>query len=556
MFYRNEHSKPFPLNIVGSSTFGRYPKISIEKTYNMFISDQWLIPYAGYKLGMDSSNFNDGTTGRALHSSSRFGKLFAVIGNGVFLVTLEYNQQTQEVFNTQSIQIGTLQTSTGVVYIAENNNSQVLFSDNHSLYLYNAAVIPATFTVLTTSEGVDFIPGYIDFHDTYFLAAVPASSTWRISNNNDGTVWTNGPSTPREGAIQTKPDKTQAVLRFPTRGNMIFVMGQNVSESWYDVGAQGFPYQRNASFNIDYGCINPATIALMDEIVVWLAINEKAGPIIMYSNGGAPEKITTDGIDYFFSNLQNPADSQGFIFRQDGHIFYHLNFYSDNVSLFYDFNSQKFFFATDERNNYFIASVVAFFNDQYYFLSRNNGNLYIFDSVFTTYDGAEIPRIRTCKNIRLPTQDYFVATDAGFTIESGNTDNQIQNRGPIYLITQDEKKYITEGGPIFFITEDENFLITENEMNLVSEQNSDEFAFLIAEQDDIAYVTPRVDLSISIDGGEHFSSYASYDLPALGYRKNKLIWWQLGAANDLVCQFRFWGLGRFVATDGLVNIRV
>ena len=46
------------------------------------------------------------------------------------------------------------------------------------------------------------------------------------------------------------------------------------------------------------GCINPATIAALDEYVVWLAQNEKSGPIIMYSTGGMPKKITTDGIDY------------------------------------------------------------------------------------------------------------------------------------------------------------------------------------------------------------------------------------------------------------------
>jgi len=33
------------------------------------------------------------------------------------------------------------------------------------------------------------------------------------------------------------------------------------------------------------------------------------------------------------------------------------------------------------------------------------------------------------------------------------------------------------------------------------------------------------------------------------------MWWQLGIANDFVPQFKFWGLGRFVATDGIANLR-
>ena len=123
-------------------------------------------------------------------------------------------------------------------------------------------------------------------------------------------------------------------------------MGSIVTEAWFDTGAQLFPYQRNNQFNIDYGCLQPATVAYMDEFVVWLAQNEKSGPIIVYSNGGMPQKITTDGIDYLFSTLQNPQDSQAFLYRQDGHLFYHINFYSDNLSLFYDFMTQKFYHAS------------------------------------------------------------------------------------------------------------------------------------------------------------------------------------------------------------------
>jgi hypothetical protein len=34
------------------------------------------------------------------------------------------------------------------------------------------------------------------------------------------------------------------------------------------------------------------------------------------------------------------------------------------------------------------------------------------------------------------------------------------------------------------------------------------------------------------------------------------MWWQAGIANDFVPQFKFWGMGRFVVTDGEVNVRI
>jgi len=560
MINRTPNSQAVPLNIVGSSTFGRYPTISIEKTYNMFMSDGWMVDYAGYKVAIPASVFGDGIEGRGAHTSIKLNRLVTVVDDRAYLVNLTFDQRTGEVIFSQAVLIGQLQTSTGVVYISENNKPQILFSDNTVLYLYDPLLSPS-FRKVTTS----FIPGFIDFHDTYFLCAAradgfytpPANNTWRLSDQNDGATWPDDAA--HIGLLQTKPDDTQAVLRFPGKGNMILVFGETVVEPWFDVGYQLFPYQRNTSANMDYGCLNPRTIASMDELVVWLGVNEKSGPVVMFSEGGMPERITTDGFDYVFSNMQHPEDAQGFIYRQDGHIFYHINFYTDNLSFFVDFlpdGTKKIYHACDENGNYFIASVVVFFNNQYYFISRNNGNLYAFDTIFTTYDGQEIPRIRTCKNIRNAQQEYFIANDLGFTIETGETNYIEQDLGPIYLITEDGKKYITEGSVIFLNTEDDEILITEDGNSYIAEQiDPDSFSYLISEQNDIVHTTPRVDFSVSIDGGDHFSSYDKVDLPPIGQRKFKLAWWQIGASNDLVCQFRFWGLGRFVCTDGVVNIR-
>jgi hypothetical protein len=535
MVPRGQNFKQVPLNIAGSSTFGRYPKINSERTYNMLLSDEFLVPYAGYILAMDAlTYFNNAPEGRGLHTSTKLGKMIAVVGANVYLVDIFFDQDSLMTEDASATLIGTLQTNSGIVYIAENNKPQIAISDGMAIYIYDQTPDPSlSQPVFGPVPNLTFIPGFIDFHDTYFICAAlsdtdytpPANNSWRLSESNQGYSWPNDAA--HQGLLQTKPDNIQAVVRFPSRGNLVFVMGNVVTEAWMNVGYQLFPYQRNNSYSIDYGCLNPATIASTDEIVCWLAQNEKSGPIIMYSKGQMPEKITTDGIDYLFSQLEDPGDSQAFIYRQDGHLIYHINFYTDNLSLFYDFNTQKFFHACDENLNYFIASSVAFFNNQYYFLTKNSGNLYAFDTIYTTYDGNEIPRFRICKNIRMPTQEYFVVNDVGFTIEQGETNYQ-----PVDL------------GPLNIITENGLLLLTEDGLNN-----------LITEQDNIYLMLPRVDLSISTDGGASFGSDMGYTLNQIGNRKNKIQWWQIGLANDFVCQFKFWGLGRFVATDGIVNIR-
>jgi hypothetical protein len=554
MITRGQNFKQFPLNIVGSSIFGRYAKISIEKTYNLFISDNFLVPYSGYETAIAATSFGNATEGRAIFTSTKFDRLVIVEGPSVYLVNIQYSQQYDQVIFSQVVFIGTLQTTTGVVYIAENNKPQIGISDGTAFYIYDPTLTPS-FQVVP----LDFVPGYLTFHDTYFIMPASGTNSWRLSGNNDGTSWPNDQYS--VGALQTKPDNVQAVVRFPSKGNMIFVMGSIVTEAWFDTAAQLFPYQRTNQFNIDYGCLQPATVAYMDEVVVWLAQNEKSGPIIMYSNGGMPQKITTDGIDYLFSTLTDPTDSQAFLYRQDGHLFYHINFYADNLSLYYDFTTQKFYHACDQDLNYFIASEVAFFDNQYYFVTKNNGNMYAFDTTFTTYDGHEIPRIRTCANIRDPAQDYMVINDIGFTIESGETNYQQQSLGEIILITQDRVILTTQGGFLGLVTQAQDPIITQDGMRLISQQSSlGDKAILIAQQQGNTgrgYLSlPHVDLSISTDGGASFGNEWAYRLPAIGQRKNRLMWWQCGIANDFVPQFKFWGLGRFVITDGIVNIRI
>lgn len=572
---RSQKNAEVPINLVGSSIFGRYPKISIEKTYNMFISDGWLVNFSGYQVAIPQNVFVNGGVGRGIHVSTKLSRLICVVGNTVYLVDIFFDQNLEMSFDFSATIIGTLATIQGVVYISENNTPQVAISDGVNIYIYDPFNVTSTFYIMTgdgaspSLKPINFTPGYIDFHDTYFLIAAKnntnfspaANNTWRLSSINPSTGFvfvdeSAAGQSANTGLITTKPDNVQAVIRMPSKGQMVMVLGNTVAEPWYDQGLQLFPYVRSTAYSIDYGCLNPATIAATDEIAVWLAANEKSGPIIMYTTGGIPEKITTDGIDYLFAQLKNPSDSQGFILRQDGHLIYVINFYTDNLSLMYDFNTQKFFHLSDENLNFFIANEIGFFNNQYYFLTNKNGNLYAFDTIYTTYNGAEIPRIRTCKSIRFPDQSYRIANDIGFTIESGETPVQQEIDGPIFLITQDGKFIITQGNSIFFVTQDNNYILTQDNKNIVSQQTDPtDFNFLIDQNNLVINILPRVDLSVSYDGGASFSSDFPYVLPSLGQRRNRLMWWQLGAFNDFTPQFKFWGLGRFVCTDGILNVR-
>lgn len=504
--------KDVPLSIVGSTKFGRFAKISVEQTYNMIISDQFLVPFAGYKR---IDVIDDTGEGRGIYSSQRLNQMFLVIDDNAY----QYDSTLTRQF------IGKLSTSIGDVYIAENNNAQIVFSDNLNLYVWDQSGSSPTWNVLTPAI-LGFTPGYITFQNTRIISPNTTSSLWRLSMLNQALTWPTGSQ--YEGALQTKPSLAVATVRFPGRGNLLLVFGETVTELWNDIGAALFPYQRNQSINLDYGCLSASTIAESENIVCWLAANEKSGPTIMYTTGGDLQKISTDGIDYRLAQLTDPQNSYGFMLKQDGHLLYVITFVTDNVTYTYDFNTQQFFTLTDENMNAFIVKRVAFFNDQYYFVSIKDGNLYQMGTQFLNYDYGdgyvfEVPRVRITPHLTMPDQSRFVAGYTGFTVEQGQF--EFPNRDTRFnLNTQNFNQITTQGG------------------------------LIISGGQDFTNYAPKINLCTSKDGGVNFGMRYPKFINPLGKRANRLMWWQLGACNDLVQMFEFHGFNRFVASDGITGV--
>jgi hypothetical protein len=300
------------------------------------------------------------------------------------------------------------------------------------------------------------------------------------------------------------------------------------------VGAQLFPYQRNTSQNLDYGCLSADTIAYGDNIVAFLATNEKSGPAIMYTTGGEIKQISTDGINYKLDQLINPQNSYAFFYKQSGHLFYIITFADpeDNFTLMYDFNVDAFFYLTDENMNTFIAKRVCNFNNRFYFVSSIDGNIYQLDEIFNTYDYGdgdikEIPCVRICEDVRLPDSSRFIGQNVTFTMEMGTDPDAYPPVDPRYLATENYTFITTESGTYIGSGEDIN---------------------------QTPHYVPRIDFCMSKDGNESFSSFVSKPYKPIGQRRNRVIFWRLGAANDFTPQFRFWSTWRKAATNGEVNI--
>lgn len=469
------------LKVVGGNNFGKFKKISSEQTYNMYISDTALIPYAGYakKINVVENSIN-----KEIYKSIRGNILIYVAGLEVFKIDQNFNKTF----------IGNIINDIGNIFISENNNAEITIVDGKHVYVYNY--------VLNTYKrsGVDFTvpfsnPIHICFHNGRLIVSDGGTQNWYLSDFNDATAWSfSGNSV---GALQTKTDTIQAVIPIPSAGNNIFVIGKNVIEQWQDVGSPIFPYQRSSNSNIDFGVINNESIATLDTYIVWLSQNELSGITLMISNGSSVKTISTEGMNAVFRSLTNPQACSGFLFRLDGRMFYQFTFYEDNLSYVYDIQMNLFFTVTDENFDKHIARNVVFFNNSYYMGSFSDGNLYEMSTLIYNYDYGDgvieqIPRVRICSPIRNEDSKPFKIYELSFPIENGEVNN--------------------------------------------------------------SNLSECIDLKISVNGGESFGSPSRRFMNQIGQRKSRLVYNNLGFANDVTIYIQFIGFGRFIAFDGIIKI--
>lgn len=527
-----------PVKVVGSSTYGIFPKISTERTINMFISDNWLICTAGYKRLL---NLIDGGTGRGAHVSIRANVLIVVAGSGVYSFDTNLNPTL----------IGNLATEAGEVFIDENLNSQVGIVDGLNLYIYNYSLPPN----LTVQGGLGtLIPNFISYHNTFFLIGNANRSTngaaWYVYAFATATTVTQF----AQLALQTKPDFAQAVLRLPGQGNNVLVLGTTVGEIWTQVAGLEV-YRRNSTINIDYGTISVSTIASSDTYVAWLGVNESNSPVIMIYSGSGAEPLSTDGIDQELSQIKFPAQSTATFYRQNGHLFYQLTFFNavDNVTYLYDFETKQFFNLTDFNLNFHPARDYVYFNGTTYFISLVNSALYESSISLTTYNenlpggvqnpdiDREIERIRICDTINADDSSQFRLNSFVMTIDQGNDPNvsgaSLLNN-EILLITED----------LFAPPDDE--IITENGIPMADELSGAG----IGMGDLPPPYHPRVDCSVSRDGGYTWSNTVSRLLNPIGIRQNILNWDNMGSSNFFTIKLRFWGTDRFIVYNGVVEL--
>ncbi len=371
------------IDIVGGHNPSRYIQVSNEQLSNLFISTQKtgdvLFSYAGFQKIND---FIPSSNPRGIFFSSVLDTF--IVAFDKYLYRVNTISEPPQVLNPETPLSG----ETGTVYFAESiDTKQLVFSAGGALYVLEVAKGNQFSKIFLPNSA---LISNIVYNDQAFIVVDTNSSRWYVSAVNDATIWLQD-ELPIEGRVDSQ------CVGVASLNHLIIVFGVEETEVFEDVGSFTFPYQRNRSYSINYGCLNEASIASGFGLVCWLGGNSRSTPIIMVFNGAKAIELSNDNIDSLLSDLKNPEICEGFIFQEDGHIFYQINWPLDGLSLAYDFSGSNFIKIAENEKESSVFDIVNFRNS-IFALRRGKKGVYQFSGKISSFDGEEVTRIRVTPN--------------------------------------------------------------------------------------------------------------------------------------------------------------
>ena len=381
------------INFIGGSYEGRSKDLNSQRCVNWYpvIGGQMeadkapiaMFPTPGLKTWHTSA-----TTAvvRGLHKYSTADMLYAVIGDTLYSI------------NTSSVAtaLGTLNSSTGVVYMADNGNvgNQLMIVDGATGYIYNTS--SGAFAAIADADFPG--AGTLTWQDGYFIISRPSTGQFWISASYDGTSW----DATDYATAESDPDN---LLRVFSDHREVWLFGPTSIEVYYNSGAT-FPFARKLDETIERGLGATASVAKEDNTVFWL---DDQG-LARRAAGYKPEIISTRQIEYQWSSYSTISDAIGFTYIQEGHTFYVLTFPTANKTWVYDISTGFWHERASYPSPYtgrWRANCHAFFNRLNLVGDFENGKIYEL-SLDTYKDNAKIiKRTRTTKFLHKDRKKIF-----------------------------------------------------------------------------------------------------------------------------------------------------
>jgi hypothetical protein len=386
------------LDLLDQSYLSKAPDQNQAQLINMYLEqDASKGKYKVIALPMHGLTlFCDTLQGQVRELYELNGVLYAVAGNKLYSVAS----------NGTFTQLGpNLNTSSGFVKMraitgGTNSNHQIIFIDGVNGYSYNVGTSTATMPIADP----DFPQTAIDLEnqDDYAIVVQANSMSYQISSVSDTTTWAALDFASKTG----QPDNINACL---SHEGKVWFFGDKTTEIWVDSGAVNFPFTRDSTTFLHYGCPSSKSIAVNGNYFLFLSSNGNGGysvfqtqPRIYYYN---PAPVSTPPIDKLIAGFSTISDAIASIYNLDGHELYTLTFPTANATIVYDIpktvqadqSKGAWYYRQSYNNNTssygrFLGNCQAFCYGKNFVGDFNSGKIYYLDNTNYTENGTPILR--------------------------------------------------------------------------------------------------------------------------------------------------------------------
>ncbi len=424
-------------------------------------------------------------------------------------------------------------TGTGNAFLATSGGSPNLVLSTGTTLNYQIGT-PIQFN----TTGVGTLPTgtpAITAGTTYYVKNVIDATTFTISVTNGGpaiTFSTTGMApifVTNNGQLQlgTMTSHPGTIVACRTLHRRLFLFSQNFTEVWENSGiGTNLPFRRNNSLLIEYGTPAVGSISVSFDMMIFLSQTKYCLGSVMQVPGTQAIPISTRALDFQLSQYAattipatSPPQTQvsdcvGFLIKENGLIFYRMNFTAANHTFVYNVTLSNP--ASDETKKWHeeerllgdrhFAQTHAYFNGNNYVGSYLAPVLYQIDPNTYTNDGENIRRARIFRPV-VPGGYQRIRVDR---LQVDLLQGQI-NLGN--LVSTD----------IFLLAESGMIIDTETGLDLLLDQSSG---------NSLNSIFPmNLYLSVSKDGGQTYAFKIKAPLGNVGQRTARTVYRKLGATK-------------------------
>lgn len=308
------------------------------------------------------------------------------------------------------------------------------------------------------------------------------------------------------GTVTSHPGNIVACRTLHRR---LFLFSANFTEVWENAGVgSNLPFRRNNSLLMEVGTPSVGSIATGFDRMFFLSQDRDGLGSVMEVRGTESIPVSNRALDYALAQYASDqstgvADARGIMIKENGIIFYRLNFtranhtYVLNVTMSSP-DKSKWHEEEVLNGNRHPAQTHVYFKGVNYYGHYNQPILYVVDDTFVTNDGEPIRRMRIGRQISPEGYNRLRIDRWQLDVLQGAVDQEIYD-----LANLD--------------AENAQDLLTESGVNILLDQ-----------QVVVGIGQPRVFLSISKDGGQSYGNIRPANMGKIGERTFRTVWRKLG----------------------------